>query len=361
MADANSYTPSALLEQLLSEYGGSRGVTTNKRKMFQNAIIEALREIWVHAPWRWRLRSWDLVTTSTEAYVDLPSDYAAAYLPDPIYDTTDAAHKLYLRSRMQWTAIEAAFVDRSNDRPTLYTLSSRDNSGTETQTVKLVTTPDDAYTYRGIQYFAGAPTVTFGSIISFTGQAVDGDTITINGRVYEFDPENDGVGAGNQEIDTSASSTVEGDVAKTITDINADTSRIVDAFAYAGNKVELRLRDAYSYDELTVTDTEAGVNTNIDVATESAPAMPDIFGNLWHMAAKKRIVAALPKSSTAYSQAKNEYLDEMAQAESEYDLTIIEGAPRVHQSAYEDFVKMRSQQLTGGGREATWDGRIIMV
>jgi hypothetical protein len=60
------------------------------------------------------------------------------------------------------------------------------------------------------------------------GLPADGDTITINGRDYEFDPSNDGI-AGDVEFDTNGVSTVDGVLTVMETAINGDGSAVVTA------------------------------------------------------------------------------------------------------------------------------------
>jgi len=60
------------------------------------------------------------------------------------------------------------------------------------------------------------------------GVPADGETFTINARVYEFDPAGDGIG-GDVEIDTNGLTTIDQVGAKIETDYNADGSRVANA------------------------------------------------------------------------------------------------------------------------------------
>lgn len=76
----------------------------------------------------------------------------------------------------------------------------------------------------------------YGSIY-LSAQALDAETVTIDGRVYEFDPSDDGIASGDVEVDTSSSADVDGDITALASAINGDGSATVDAVADTTNDI----------------------------------------------------------------------------------------------------------------------------
>jgi hypothetical protein len=66
-----------------------------------------------------------------------------------------------------------------------------------------------------------------------TGVAADTETVTINGRVYEFDT--DSSTTGDVDVDINADQTADASITALVAAVNGDGSRTVDAVAMAGN------------------------------------------------------------------------------------------------------------------------------
>lgn len=69
--------------------------------------------------------------------------------------------------------------------------------------------------------------------LEFTARPAEGSTVTIDGKVYEFDPNNDGATGTNIAVDTSGSTTVSGDVAQLLAVIKVNDSDFSTANARA--------------------------------------------------------------------------------------------------------------------------------
>ena len=110
-------------------------------------------------------------------------------------------------------------------------------------------------------------TVTFSSTGGDSGLLIDGDTITINGRVYEAD--DDSSYTGDVQVDISGLSTIADHVQALADAINGDSSAVVTASAQSSSvllesKVRGTAGNAY-----TLAESETGANTN-DIAVSGA-------------------------------------------------------------------------------------------
>lgn len=120
------------------------------------------------------------------------------------------------------------------------TLAFTAASGAETRTLtqgdvcKMVC--DGDYWYADVEALAKRINVAAASGIYMDAQANDADTITINGRVYEFDPGDDGI-AGDVEIDTNGNANIDDDIDDAVAAINGDGSAEVTAVADTANDI----------------------------------------------------------------------------------------------------------------------------
>lgn len=98
--------------------------------------------------------------------------------------------------------------------------------------------PDDGYTYvfdstydafRRVQ--ETTPALAASGWIDFSDVAADGEVITINGRVYECNTTSTPSGTADVNIDLTAASTVDQQIAAIAAAINADTAAVVTAAA----------------------------------------------------------------------------------------------------------------------------------
>jgi hypothetical protein len=101
-----------------------------------------------------------------------------------------------------------------------------------------VATLTDAATV-GDAYLDGTLTATatqaYGTL-TFTGTTADGETVTIGGRVYEFDT-NGSITAGRVSVDISGGNSASQSVTALVAAINADASAVVTAADGAGDTV----------------------------------------------------------------------------------------------------------------------------
>jgi len=110
-------------------------------------------------------------------------------------------------------------------------------------------------------------TVSFSSAGGDSGLFIDGDTVTINSRVYEAD--DDSSYAGDVQVDISAASTI-AEHAQALADaINGDSSAVVTASAQSASVLlESKIRGTTG-NTYTLAESESGANTN-DIAVSGA-------------------------------------------------------------------------------------------
>lgn len=125
---------------------------------------------------------------------------------------------------------DLAAAPESGDR---LLVTDESESGDPAKSVSVANLADAVETAATLASYPGNK--AFGYVY-MSAQATDADTVTINGRTYEFDPSDDGI-TGDVEVDTSGSSDVDGDITALAAAINGDGSAEVDATADTNSDV----------------------------------------------------------------------------------------------------------------------------